>query len=421
MTKLLVTHTEVKGSQLLLTYSPGINVEVGRVTRDFSKSPQAEVVIDVDKNLAPERPSRIFRGRLGLLSRSGIKACVDTCTRRVPGYAWDDVIDDVCDKALNNQRTRLKPKIVGLQEPIRKRPVYQVWPLLPSRQMTIIYGQGGIGKSWLALYLCALVDHGLTLNGLKADAGNSLYVDWETDRDTLEARAWAIKRGEPEIDDGWGLRYQSAQGPLVDWIDDLANHVAREEFDLVVIDSVGMALGGDAGNDEKVLTFFTALRQIEATILLVDHMTKGPDSQERGAFGSIYKRNQARSYWEMRQAADGEMTMGLYHRKTNLGHLSPPVGLSLEIVENDDYTIQSARFSRCDVTDDPELAKGISAPLRIMAALKQGAMGLESICEALQDIPRQTIEPALSRMVRSGKLKRLDRGMYGLVSSPKLA
>ena len=200
----------------------------------------------------------------------------------------------------------------------------------------------------------------------------------------------------------------------MDWIDDLANHVARERFDLVVIDSVGMALGGDAGNDEKVLTFFTALRQIEATILLVDHMTKGPDSEERGAFGSIYKRNQARSYWEMRQAADGEMTMGLYHRKTNLGRLSPPVGLSLEIVEKDDYTVQMARFSRCDVTDDPELAKGISAPLRIMAVLKQGAMSLESIYEALHDIPRTTIQPNLTRMVKSGKLIRPEGSFYGL-------
>ena len=404
-----------------MRYSPGINVEVGRVTRDYSKSPQAEVVIDVDKNLAPERPRRIFRGRLGLLSRSGIKACVDTCKRRVEGPAWADVIDDVCDRVLNNQRTRLKPEIVGLKEPIRERPVYQVWPLLPSRQPTITYGQGGIGKSWLALYLCALVDNGLTLNGLNADAGNSLYVDWETDRDTLEARAWAIKRGEPEIDDGWGLRYQSAQGPLVDWIDTLAAHVTKEQFDLVVIDSVGMALGGDAGNDEKVLTFFTALRQLEATILLIDHMTKGADSQERGAFGSTYKRNQARSYWEMRQAADGELSMGLYHRKTNLGRLGPPVGLSLEIVEDDDYNVQSVRFSRCDVTDDPELAKGISAPLRILSALRHGAMGLESICEALQDTPRQTIDSAISRMVKSGKLTRLDRGKYGLVSSPNLS
>ena len=276
-------------------------------------------------------------------------------------------------------------------------------------------------KSWLALYLCALVDNGLTASGLHADAGNSLYVDWETDRDTLEARAWAIKRGEPEIDDGWGLKYQSAHGPLVDWIDTLAAYVVAEKFDLVVFDSVGLALGGDANDAETVLAFFGALRQLEATTLLVDHMTKGPDSQERGAFGSVYKRNSARSLWEMRQSQNGEMTMGLYHRKANNSRLSPPVGLRLEIIEDDDYTIQSARFSRCDVTDDPELAKGVSAPLRIMAALGHGALGLESICAAMHDIPRQTIDSALSRMVKTGKLTRPSRGTYGLVSNGKLA
>ena len=439
-----LSHEETKGAKLLLRYTLGIDVEIGRVTRDFSKSPQAEVVIDVDKRLSPERSGHVFRGRLGLLSRSGIKGCVDTCKRRHPRYIseyekitgndgkkekrpitkdvpWADLIDDVCDRAMNNQRTRLAPKIVGLQEPKRERPAYQVWPLLPSRQPTIIYGQGGIGKSWLALYLYALVDHGLTKNGLNADVGNSLYVDWETDRDTLEARAWAVKRGEPEIDDGWGLRYQSAQGPLVDWIDTLAGYVEAEKFDLVVIDSVGLALGGDANGAQTVLAFFGALRQLEATTLLVDHMTKGPDSQERGAFGSVYKRNSARSVWEMRQAADGELNMGLYHRKANDSRPAPPLGLSLNIIEDDDYTIQSASFNRCDVTDDPELAKGISAPLRILAALRHGAMDLDGICEDLQDIPQATIKPALSRMVKSGKLTRPDRGMYGLVSSEKVS
>ena len=421
MTKLKVTYAKPQGAQYLIRYHPGINVEVGRVTRDYSKSPQAEVTIDMDERLVPDREPRVYRGRLGLLSRSGIKGCVDTLKRRVPSEPWDDLIDDVCDKALNNQRTRMRPKIVGLKEPAPERPAYQVWPLLPSRQPTIIYGQGGIGKSWLAVYLCALVDNGLTASGLKADPGNSLYVDWETDRDTIEARAWAVKRGEPEIDDGWGLRYQSAQGPLVDWIDTLAAYVVAEKFDLVVFDSVGLALGGDANDAETVLAFFGALRQLEATTLLVDHMTKGPDSQDRGAFGSVYKRNSARSLWEMRQSQNGEMTMGLYHRKANNSRLSPPVGLSLEIVEDDLYTIQSARFSRCDVTDDPDLAKGVSAPLRILAALGHGALDLESICETLHDIPRATLEPALSRMVKSGKLTRPDRGTYGLSSNGKLA
>ena len=412
---LKLSHHEPKGAKLFLRYDLGINVEIGRVTRDFSKSPLAEVVIDVDKRLSPERPGRVFRGRLGLLSRSGIKGCVDTCKRRVPDTPWDDVIDDVCDKALNNQRTRLKPQIVGLQEPKLERPVYQVWPLLPSRQPTFIYGQGGIGKSWLALYLCALVDNGLTKNGFNADVGNSLYVDWETDKATAEGRAWAIKRGDPDIHEGWGLRYFAAQSPLVDWIDTLADHVAAEKFDLVVIDSVGMALGGDAGNDEKVLVFMTALRTLQTTVLLIDHMTKGADSEDRGAFGSAYKKNQGRSMWEMRQAADGELTMGLYHRKTNLGRLGPPVGLSLEIIEDDDYTIQSASFSRCGVADLPDdLASGMTLPQRINAALTTGAQRIDDIREALNDIPPSSVDAVLSRMVKRGQLTKPERGMYGL-------
>ena len=411
---LKVTNAEPRGAQYLISYDPGIDVTVGRVTRDYSKSPQAEIIIDVAPGMVPEREPRIFRGRLGLLSRSGIKGAVDTLNRRVPGEPWADLIDDVCDRALNNQKTRMRPKIVGLKEPERERPAYQVWPLLPSRQPTIIYGQGGIGKSWLAVYLCALVDNGLTVNGLKADPGNSLYVDWETDRDTIDARAWAVKRGEPQIDGGWGLRYQSAQGPLIDWIDTLAAYVTAEKFDLVVFDSVGLALGGDANDAETVLAFFGALRQLEATTLLVDHMTKGPDSQERGAFGSVYKRNSARSLWEMRQSQNGEMTMGLYHRKANNSRLSPPVGLSLTIVEDDDYTIQSAHFRQCEVTDDPDLAKGLSASLRIQAALNHGALASDAIYETMQDLPRGTVESALSRMVKGGKLIRPDRGMYGL-------
>ena len=411
----LAKDPEIKGAKLLLRYTLGVEVEVGRITRDYAKSPQAEVVIDVDSSHAPERPARVFRGRLGLLSRSGIKGCVDTCKRRVPGLPWDDLIDDVCDKTMNSQRTRLAPKIVGLKEPTKDRPAYQVYPLLPSRQPTIIYGQGGIGKSWLGLYLCALVDNGITVNGLNADVGNSLYVDWETDRDTLEGRAWAIKRGEPQIADGWGLRYQEAQGPLVDWIDDLAAHVDGGQFDLVVIDSVGMALGGDASDAETVLAFFRALRQLQTTTLLIDHMTKGPDSQDRGAFGSVYKRNSARSLWEMRQAADGELTMGLYHRKANKSRLLDTLGLSLEIVEDDDHTVQTASFSRCDVADLPDdLAGGMTMPQRIKAALVGGARSTDAIHEALGDASPASVNAILAKMVNRGQIVRPEKGSYGL-------
>ena len=194
----------------------------------------------------------------------------------------------------------------------------------------------------------------------------------------------------------------------------MAVFVSRNESSdrlLVVIDSVGLALGGDANDAQTVLAFFGALNQLETTTLLIDHMGKGPDSQERGAFGSVYKRNSARSLWEMRQATGGDM--GLYHRKANNSRLLSAVGLSLEIIEEDDYLVQ-ASFSPCDVADDSELAKGLTAPQRITAALKHGQMSLESICEALGGVPRQTLEPDLSRIVKKGKLIRPKRGMYGL-------
>ena len=50
---LKLSHHEPKGAKLFLRYDLGINVEIGRVTRDFSKSPLAEVVIDVDKRALP--------------------------------------------------------------------------------------------------------------------------------------------------------------------------------------------------------------------------------------------------------------------------------------------------------------------------------------------------------------------------------
>ena len=74
MDSLVISHSETIGSKLHLRYAKGVNVTVGRVTRDSSKSPQAAIVIDVDTRLAPGLPERVFRGRLGLLSRSGIKA-----------------------------------------------------------------------------------------------------------------------------------------------------------------------------------------------------------------------------------------------------------------------------------------------------------------------------------------------------------
>ena len=401
-----------------------VDVDVKRIVRERGHWPTAEVVIDVwptnaVQELEPKsKGSRVYRGRLSLLSSSGKRDCVRACKDAFPPLAaqWAEIVETSTDKALSKMSERVNPVKLGNGKVNMERPKYQVEPLLQHHQPNLLWGNSDIGKSWLAVYLCAIVENGISANGLTGDHGLCLYVDYETTEDAMSERVGAVRAGlRGQLPDDWEMAYQAATGPLTDWIDDLGRYVSKNEIDLVVIDSLGQALGGMVNESENVVKLYEAVRELDATTLLIDHQGKGDDANQRGAIGSSYKRHYARSEWEMRREDGDGFTIGLYHRKANNARkVSGGIGLSIDIESDDDGRAQTATFTRTDVHDSPELAKGVSAPLRIMAALKHGQMSLESICEAMQDIPQATIKPALSKMVKTGKLTRPDRGMYGL-------
>ena len=90
---------------------------------------------------------------------------------------------------------RVKPVMLGNGSDVLERPKYQVTPLLQHHQPNLLWGNSDIGKSWLGVYLCALVDHGMDHNGLDADVGRSLYVDYETTGDAMQERVRAVRAG----------------------------------------------------------------------------------------------------------------------------------------------------------------------------------------------------------------------------------
>ena len=248
--------------------------------------------------------------------------------------------------------------------------------------------------------------------------GLSLYVDYETTEDAMRERVVAVRAGlEGQLPDTWDLRYQAATGPLTDWIDDLARYVSKEQIDLVVIDSLGLALGGVVNESENVVKLFEAVRELDATTLLIDHQGKGDDANQRGAIGSSYKRHYARSEWEMRREDGDGFTIGLYHRKANNARkVSGGIGLSIDIESDDDGRAHTATFTRTDVHDSQDLAKGLSIPQRITPLLLDGQKDIDYIREHLTDQSNPSIDAALSWMVKRGQLKRLGRGLYGLLS-----
>ena len=410
---MLVTINIPEGSGWHVGYGAGVTVDVGRLT-NYSRSPKAEVTI-----MATDVERPLYRGDLGLLSRTGVKDCVTTCKRRRPsgdGWAWEDLIDDALIHALDGLRKTIQTKVIGVDRPALDRPPYKLWPLIPSKQPAITFGAGGVGKSWLGVLACCLVDNGLSVAGLRGDPGRALYVDFERSEDVLHERAWAIKKGLPDCPDEWGLDYLGGVRPLTEWADDLARRVEAVPYDLVVIDSVGLSMSGDAIESKDVIAYFQALAQIDAALLLVDHTSKTTEG-DKTAFGSTYKTTSARSVWEMRGANAHEggdtISFGMFHRKTN-GELFKPFGMDLTLDKDNGGRILAATFTKADLTGHGDLEQGLSVPQRVTALLSRGQLSREDIHAKLSDQSTASVDAILSRMVKRGQLVKPTRATYGL-------
>ena len=168
---------------------------------------------------------------------------------------------------------------------------------------------------------------------------------------------------------------------------------------------------GDA--NESVVRLFTALRHLNTTVLVIDHISKEGAASESGAFkpyGSAYKVNLARSVWELRQGKEADVDaihLGLYHRKSNNSRLAAPMGLAYR---NEDG-------KRVTWSDEPitetSLAAGVSIARRVDAAVKEGPITDAELADAL-GVEVKAVRVPLSRGRKSGRYTKLPSGKWAL-------
>lgn len=210
--------------------------------------------------------------------------------------------------------------------------------LVPAHQPTILYGPGGIGKSIFAAALAVAIQNGQRFLGLRTRKAKVLYLDWETDEDDIALRVRAAAAGM-ELTEALAPDYASLVRPIEDQMAQLARSVAEKQYDLVIIDSVGMAMTtarDGADPSEGAIRFFRALRALDTAVLALDHVA-GEDMRRgrSGApkpYGSVYKWNSARNAFELREREDPDSEgshLLLKHRKSNIGPKIEDIALLL--------------------------------------------------------------------------------------------
>ncbi len=336
----------------------------------------------------------LTRGTINLSSFESRARLAKRLERLATGPEWNPVVETSCVKTEDFHRQGQPSE--SLEPTDLDRPAcFVLNPLIYERNPTMVFGPGESGKSFWALFLACLLASGGQSTDLAVapDGHNVLYLDWELQAPEQRARVRQLRAGHPELTRS--PMYRRMHVPLASCATELRRDLHAHDIGVIIIDSVGMATGGEMERSQDPVAFFNALGSFGVASLLIHHVPKAADDdKKRTPYGSVYYYNLSRSIWEMRLVAEPESdtrTLALFHYKNNLGRHLPPKGYTLKITD------EVARFAPCDPLEEPELARGFTVRERIKRLLKDHtARTVTMIADGLQVEP-ETVRTVLNR------------------------
>lgn len=361
----------------------------------------------------PAAQGHLHRARLNLTSTTGKTDFARALTRYDDSVRWIDVVENVANALLDAHRTGEPVVMIGGERPISNAVKYVIWPMCPDNASTILFGDGGTGKSMIALLCGYLVQTGGSHVGLRTEQRNVLYLDYETCEDVMHMRLAAIAAGVNGPLPQMGYRF--CYHPLADDVEALQDVIRQYQVGFIIVDSLGLAAGGDPSDPEIAIRMMGALRELRCPSLLVDHVSKMDNGGKPTPFGSVYKPNLARSTWfaKLGQRDSQNVTrVALHNRKANFGPLRPAMGLELTF-EGSEERLDRLAFRRFDVltSDDDGLVEDASYADRIAAVVVHGAKTVKTIAEET-GIKEGMVSQSMRR--QAFRFQKLPDGRWGL-------
>lgn len=379
-------------------------MHIERLYEDSHYQVSCEVQINTT---AAGSPSHLHGGsRLNLTSSEARRRLAKYLHEDVMPNNWISILEQAAVMVLAEWR-KGPPTIELAKHTPRETLGMRVAPLLQERQATVFYGEGDTLKSFMGLFLAVLVRSGEKQAGLVGVPGNVLYLDYETDEDTMWQRTDMIAKGIGiAIPDG--LYYRYMHQPLAADLQQLNHLILDLAIEFIIIDSAAPAVM-EPESASMTTDYFRALRSLRTTSLTIAHVAK--HSKEAAPFGSIFWRNLPRA--NFRVTADREendVVIGLKHTKSNNGHRIKDLGFVFEFDSDSDRVVIESK----QVRDVPGLARGLPPSEQIASVLSRGVLPIGEIYDLLPDIAQGTISTTLSR--RKDLFIQISRGVWGLVA-----
>ena len=391
---------------LLTASSEFVRLSEGRYTLTY---PDLGIVFDVSR-LRLER-QRDLHGQLtvrttmqgaktvdGVLSSSSFNLSSQQSRTRLatflgtrsgaPGIDWLSGLEALCWKV--TQAFDAGTPVETLSE-VPLPPPDSVWNVagltFPQTEPSFLYGDGGTGKSYLALWIATILcrDRGI----------NVLYCDWEFS--ASEHRVRLERLCGPDHLPGGALQYMRCVSPLVQEQQKIEQVISEKNIGFCVMDSVTFANDGAPESAEFCASYFRATRSLGVGSLHLAHTTKQTqDGQDSKPFGSTFWHNGARATYLVKRAESGPnnalVEVSITNKKSNSGPLLPPVGVRLTFTEN------RTEIDPFDVAQSPDLSSSLPIWQRVKSLVATGpGLTVKELAEELC-VPPGSVAKAVSRM-----------------------
>jgi hypothetical protein len=315
---------------------------------------------------------------------------------------WLDVLERFCVRAMSLEREPRPLTLLGSKPRVGKVPMH-VYPMMPSKVATILFGIEGSYKSTIAAGLAFLCATGVSPHPgweLQQPKKPVLIIDWEAGDDDWTEAVEAVAQGVG-YKGALPIYHKEGVGAINTMVHEVATEIATLDIGLVIIDSVGIASpdrsqGGDP--NEPAVRLFKVLRQWGITSLLIDHLPK--DGDPHRPYGSMYKPALARSSWRVEKDDRTPGYVTLYHEKVNRMAKRPPEGLMIQHGDDGWVTFSPERFIPPPV--ERELTGQVA---RIVDALTDAG-------HALDDRELETITGIAANTIRAVVTKARNRHLF---------
>ena len=367
----------------------------------------------------PTHPASLYGPRTwNLNSTSGGENLRRALEKRIPDLDWAGMTDVVSRLTIEQWRKGIPAAPFSQIEGVDPNNLYEVEPFAVRDELNLIYGDGGAGKSLLAMAICVAKTADHSIAGIQGGQfRRCLYLDWEATGGIHKMRLNALMKGHGVMDASPldNFHYIRMDAPLKDAVAYVRGEISRLGIGFVIVDSIGAAMGGVSLNDaENAIAFANACRALGVTVLAIGHVSKDSDGKSSAKpIGSTYFWNSGRNLWEVQkqqETDDDEINIALYHRKANDDRLRKPIGLSLKFGDG------TATYSRLDLSEVPAFEERLSNHERVRRyLLKNGYRSVDQLNDET-GIPAASIKSVFQR--DRGKTFQTDDG--GDDDSPKL-